>query len=89
MRERTALAVCLAVIWGGFWAAWLQWTRIGRWLAVRRTWLTVVIGVGMDGLIALLIVPTGPWLRICAIVAASSVGILARSWWNEHTDDLA
>jgi len=38
----------LALVWGGIWAAFLQWTRPGWFLANKRTWLTVVVGVGVD-----------------------------------------
>lgn len=43
-----ALGLVLAVIWGGIWAVTLQYVPLGRFLAARRTWLTVVVGVGGD-----------------------------------------
>lgn len=77
------LACVLALFWGMIWAILLQVTPIGRYLVRRRTWLTVVIGVGIDLFIILLIVPISVWLQIVAIFAASSITIIARSLWNE------
>lgn len=80
-------ALILAAVWGAVWALCLQRTTWGRWLAIRRTWLTVVIGTGVDLLIAGLVLDFDSWLRVCSIVAASSVGIIVRSLINEHADD--
>lgn len=82
-------AVFLALIWGVLWALFLQLTRTGHYLAVRRTWLSVVVGVGVDLLIALLVVPFEVWLVVVAIVTASSVGIIGRSLYNEWADEKA
>lgn len=79
----------LALVWGCCWALLLQCTEWGRWLAIRRTWLTVVIGTGVDLLIAALVLDFDAWLRLCSIVAVSSVGIIFRSLVNEHKDDAA
>lgn len=84
--QRDLSAVYLAVIWGALWAAYLQWTRTGRWLAYQRTWITVVVGVGGDLLIALLCMERSEWRKIAGIVAASSIGIIFRSLWNEYRD---
>lgn len=68
---------------------WL--TGPGRFLRVRRTWLTVVIGVGVDLLIALMVVDVEVWLRVVAIVGASAVGIVAfavSGEYGEHREDL-
>lgn len=89
MSRRLSMGIVLAVVWGAVWASILQWTRFGQWLALKRTWITVVIGVGVDGLIALLVTPVTVWGRIAAIVAASSIGIIARAWINEHAEDSA
>lgn len=69
----------LAAIWGVGWALFLEYVPLGRWLAARRTWLTVVIGVGVDlGLVAL-VLPFEYWWPVAAVVAVSSVGVIARS----------
>ena len=75
-----------ALAWGGVWAAFLQFTAMGRFLAVKRTWITVVIGVGVDLLLALLVVPWESWLVFVSIVALSSIGIVVRSLYNELTE---
>lgn len=72
---------CLgALLWGIGWAALLQFTRLGRFLAQERTWITVVIGVGVDLLIGL----GAAWWHIWLIVVFSAFGIIARSLINEH-----
>ena len=82
-------AIILALFWGMIWGAFLQWNEYGRYLALRRTWIAVVIGVGVDLLIALLVTPLAVWLVVCAIVVASSLGIITRSLYNEHLDEKA
>jgi hypothetical protein len=77
----------LALLWGFIWAACLQFTRWGRWLALRRTWFTVVVGIGVDLLIILLLIDIQTWLKIFAVVGFSSVGIIARSLYNELAED--
>lgn len=71
--------VCLAFFWGFLWAAYLQFTKQGQFLVLKRTWLTVVIGIGVD----LLIAYGGDWWTVSAVIAVSSVGIIIRSLWNE------
>lgn len=71
---------CLAaLLWGALWAAFLQYHRLGRFLAVERTWVTVVIGVGVDLLIGI----GATWWALWCIVACSSLGVIARSLRNE------
>lgn len=72
---------CLgALCWGILWAVFLQCNRMGKFLAVERTWIAVVVGVGVD-----LLIGTGAtWWALWLIVALSSVGVIARSLINEH-----
>ena len=77
----------LALIWGAIWAAFLQFVPLGRFLAIRRTWLTVVVGVGVDLLIALAIVPWPTWWPLAAVVALSALPIVARSLINEYREN--
>lgn len=65
--------------WGILWAIILQHTRHGQFLVEDRTWLTVVIGVGLD----LAIAWPGDWYTVTAVIVASSVGIIWRSLHNE------
>ena len=84
-----ALCLILALVWGGIWAATLQWTTWGRFLAARRAWLAVVVGVGVDLLILLALLPILVWLSVCAVIGASAVGIVIRSIgneWGEHAE---
>jgi hypothetical protein len=83
--EQTLFAIFLGFIWGIIWALVLQ-TYAGRFLAARYTWVTVVIGIGGDLLIALLIVPLEIWIGLVALISASSLSIIVRSLFNEMRD---
>jgi hypothetical protein len=85
MTTTMLLAICLGAGWGLVWALCLQ-TTPGRFLAARFTWLTVVIGVGVDLFIALLVIPIDAWIQIMAIFGASSLSIIGRSLLNELRD---
>lgn len=83
-----------ALIWGFAWAACLEFTRWGQFLAMRRTWFTVVVGVGVDLLIVLWLLhnislddPMWVWVRICAVIGLSAVGIIIRSLVNEYREN--
>jgi Kef-type K+ transport system membrane component KefB len=89
MTDRLLLALCLGAVWGAVWAVFLQRHTWGRWLAVRRTWLTVVVGVGVDLLLLLLVLDWHQWAQAAAIVAVSSIGVIVRSLLNEHREDVA
>lgn len=73
----------LAFIWGLFWACYLQFTRLGRFLAVQRTWITVVIGVGVDLIIARRFMSNKEWWWLVTMIAMSSIPIIGRSLFNE------
>ena len=76
----------LALVWGAVWAALLQFTGWGRFMAARRAWLAVAIGLGVDLLLLLVLMPVTLWLQVCAIIAASAIGIIVRSIANEWRD---
>lgn len=81
-------AFFLAFIWGVIWALTIQHVPLAAYLAQKRTWMTVVAGVGVDLAIGLLAVqdassPFWMWVYQFAIVALSSIGIIARSLVNE------
>ena len=83
------LCLVLGLVWGVLWALFLQCTEPGRFLASRRAWLAVVVGVGVDVLILLALLPTGLWLQVCGVIAVSSLGIIGRSLlneWREHME---
>ena len=69
----------LALSWGIGWATFIQFNRLGQFLAEQRTWVSVVIGVGADLLIAF----GATWIEVVLVVAFSSVGIIGRSFINE------
>lgn len=69
----------VGLLWGGVWAAYIQYNRMGTFLARERTWITVVIGVGVDLLVAL----GGGWVDCAVVIVASSAGIIFRSLMNE------
>lgn len=80
-------ALFLACIWGIAWAIALQFTKWGRWLALRRTWFSVVVGVGVDLLIVAAFLPFEEWLRLVAVIVLSSIGLIFRSLLNEHREE--
>jgi len=74
------IARCLGgLLWGIGWACFIQFNRMGQFLARERTWITVVVGVGVDLGIAL----GGGWVECAAVIACSAVGIVTRSLVNE------
>lgn len=78
------IARCFAaLIWGILYAIFLQHTRWGQFLAKRRTWITVTIGIGVDLLIAF----DGTWATVAAVIGLSSLGIVARSLINEEREE--
>jgi len=85
MEPNVVLALVLWIVWGMFWAIVLQ-THPGKFLAARFTWFTVVVGVGVDLLIARLIIPSDYWLPLLAGVGLSSVPVIVRSLFNEFQD---
>jgi hypothetical protein len=76
----------LALIWGLSWALILQRLPLGRFVAVRRSWLAVVIGIAGDLVLLKPALPLGSWLRVAAVLGASSVGMILRSMLNEWRD---
>ena len=77
----------LAVLWGAVWAIVLQFTPIGQFIASKHKWVTVVVGVGVDLLLALPITPFEYWWPITVIVFLSSLGIIYRSLHNEQAGE--
>lgn len=83
------IGLSLAFVWGVLWALFLQFTSLGRFLAAKRAWLTVTVGVGVDAAILLLCLPLSTVLTVVAVVAASAIGIVARSLINELQDEMS
>lgn len=77
---------CLGgVLWGGLVAAFLQFTRMGKFIASERTWIAVIIGVGGDLVLGI----GADWWVIWMVVAFSSLGVIVRSLVNEHDSEPA
>lgn len=74
--------LCIGFIWGATWAAFIQFNRQGQFLVRRRTWITVVIGIGID----LLIAYQADWNTTTLVIGMSAIGIIFRSLWNESQD---
>jgi hypothetical protein len=87
--ESMILGLLLGVGWGIAYAAFLQFTAIGRYIVERVTWLAVVIGVGVDLLIVGPFIGWHTMLFVAAVVGASSIGIIARSLLNYHREYVA
>lgn len=83
MADLLYFSLVLALVWGVLWALFLQMTTLGRFLVQQRTWITVVVGVGVDLGIAAICIPFSYWWRVAAIVALSSLGIISCSLYNE------
>ena len=83
MMVKNCFPYILALIWGGIWALFLQWSQLGQFLAQKRTWITVVVGVGVDLVLILFVIPLDLWLRVCMMIVLSSLCIIARSLINE------
>ncbi len=91
MTDIEQIGIILGFVWGIVWAVLLQSTDWGQFLAARRAWLAVVIGVGADLLILVAVLPLPAWLLACAVIGASSVGIVIRSIaneWRDHREQL-
>ncbi|MCK9629250.1 MAG: hypothetical protein M0R37_11765 [Bacteroidales bacterium] len=72
----------LAFLWGIGLACFLQFSRIGQYIATARTWISVVIGVGVDLLLGI----GAAWWVMWLVVALSSLGVITRSLFNEHNE---
>jgi hypothetical protein len=77
----------LGVVWGGVWATWLHLHPTGKWMRRKRTWLTVVVGVGVDFFIAFCFVPWECFWPVAAIVGLSGIPIIAWCLGNEQRED--
>jgi hypothetical protein len=86
MTSTIVLAVIVAAVWGALWAAFIQFNYHGRFLAARLTWLSVVIGIGVDLLILALVIPLDAFIAVVAIIGASSLPVITRSLLNESLD---
>ena len=83
-KGKFALFALTELAWGALYAAFLQFTRPGRYLARRRAWLAVVFGIaGAEGLALQVLTPEAVAKSLLAF-ALSCVGIVVRSLANEQ-----
>jgi hypothetical protein len=91
MSALSVSAFFLAAIWGVTWASAIQFVPLFGFIAAKRTWLSVVVGVGVDLLIGLMAAAAArsaleAWGHQAAIIALSSLGIITRSLVNEYRE---
>lgn len=87
-RETNPIWYIFAFIFGLIYALFLSCTALGRYLANKRTWITVVIGVIANMLLALPNTANrADWQRIVNLFTLSSIPIIARSLLQEQTKD--
>lgn len=89
MSSTFILAAFLACFWGIVLACLLQFTKRGRWLAAKRTYIAVIIGVGVDLLLMLYFLSITQWLQVVVVVTVSGIGLIARSIYNESQEDIS
>ena len=85
MIDRYGFGLVLAAVWGTGYALFLQ-RYPGRFLAARFTWLTVVVGVGVDVSIVAVTLGWSVAALVLGIVGVSAVPIIVRSLYNEMRD---
>ena len=70
-----------AFIWGVCVACFMQFTKIGGFIAARMTWFIVALGMGGDLLLLLLLIDGDGnvlWWQLVATIALSSIAVSAR-----------
>lgn len=83
-KQMATWFVVAELSWGIVWSLFLQFTRLGRYLAGRQTWASVVVGVGGTLALSRPFIDDRSWWRIGGAFALSSVGIIARSLLNDQ-----
>ena len=73
--------------WGIGYALVLQLCKLPAFLAQRRTWITVVAGVGVQVVFLRLIGPVIEWWVIVCCFTASGAPIVVRSLYNEWHEE--
>lgn len=76
-----AFVLLSAFIWGVCVACFLQFTKLGKFIAQHLTWLSVALGTGGDLLLLLLLMDsTGRvlWWQVVATIAVSSIAVSVR-----------
>ena len=83
MFEALEVAVAMIGLLASAGYAWWLDSPTGREIAARKTWVTVVIGVGLTLILAAVIVPFEVWIRVALLFVATGAPIVVRSLRNE------
>lgn len=74
---------CFAgLLWGILFACFIQFHRMGQFVARERTWISVIICVGVDLLLGI----GGTWWEVWLIIALSSLGAIVRALISERRE---
>lgn len=76
-----AFVLLASVVWGIAVACFIEFTELGRFIALRLTWLSVAIGLGGDFLLSILLLDEAGrivWWQFVALVALSSIPVSTR-----------
>jgi len=82
--KKHILFILLELAWGALFALFLQHTRPGKYLAYRKSWLAVVIGVIGTEILSLPVTGTRAVLLSALAFSCSAIGIVARALVNER-----
>lgn len=76
-----AFVLLAAFVWGIGVACFLQFTKLGAFIAQHLTWLSVALGMGGDLLLLLLLMDSAgrvAWWQVVATIAVSSIAVSVR-----------
>lgn len=80
------LVLLVAFVWGLSIACFAQFTGIGRYICMHRSWIAYV-AAGIGNMLLLLLLTTNrlvAWDHVAAIFLVSSVPIICRGIWQEY-----
>lgn len=69
------------LLWGTCVAIFIQFTELGRFIALRLTWFIVAVGMGGDLLLSLFLVDEAwrvVWWQLVALIFISSIPVSVR-----------
>lgn len=85
--DRFALFALSELAWGTAWASFLGFTDAGKFMTRRRTWLTVVIGVGGTLAIARMVLPVVVLVRMLLAFVFSGLPLIIQGLGEEFNLD--
>jgi hypothetical protein len=81
------IAFVAGIIWGVIWVSFLYGTKRGRWVRMYRTWITVVVGVGVTLLIQGVVFGVDVAVSALIVFAGSGTPIILASLYDEYKRD--